>query len=93
MSPPSRSVGELRYIFRGQYNVIPNGPADSNNNGNTGAIESSDVFGHSGGTTTSKYYGSERAKDLTVKGASGSGVGVYRGLRHPRKQFGRTILP
>ena len=71
------SVGELRYIFRGQYNVIPNGPAPSNNNGNTGAVESSDVFGHSGGTTTSKYYGNERAKDLTVKGASGSGVGVY----------------
>jgi len=71
------NIGELRYIFRGQYNVIPSGPADSNNNGNTGAIESSDVFGHSGGTTTSKYYGNERAKDLTVKGASGSGVGVY----------------
>ena len=71
------NVGELRYIFRGQYNVIPNGPAPSNNNGNTGAIESSDVYGHSGGTTSSKYYGSERAKDLTVKGATGSGVGVF----------------
>jgi len=71
------TVGELRYIFRGQYNVLPNGPADSNNNGNTGAIESSDVFGHSNGQTTSKYYGSERAKDLTVKGATGTGVGVF----------------
>ena len=71
------SVGELRYIFRGQYNVLPNGPAASNNNGNTGAIESSDVYGHSGGTTTSKYYGNERAKDLTVKGATGSSVGVF----------------
>lgn len=71
------SVGELRYIFRGQFNLLPNGPADSNNNGNTGAIESTDVFGHSGGTTTSKYYGSERAKDLTVKGATGSSVGVF----------------
>src|SRR5580692_1155030 len=71
------SVGELRYIFRGQYNVLPNGPPDSNNNGNTGAVESTDVFGHSGGTTTSKYYGNEREKDLTVKGATGSGVGVF----------------
>jgi len=71
------NVGELRYIFRGQYNLLPNGPAPSNNNGNTGAIESSDVYGHSGGTTSSKYYGSERAKDLTVKGATGSGVGVF----------------
>jgi rhamnogalacturonan endolyase len=71
------NVGELRYIFRGQYNVLPNGPADSNNNGNTGAIESSDVFGHSGGTTTSKYYGNDQAINLTVKGATGSGVGVF----------------
>ncbi|HEY3760212.1 MAG TPA: rhamnogalacturonan lyase B N-terminal domain-containing protein [Verrucomicrobiae bacterium] len=71
------SVGELRYIFRGQFNVLPNGPADSNNNGNTGAIESTDVFGHSNGQTTSKYYGSARAKDLTVQGATGSGVGVF----------------
>ena len=71
------TVGELRYIFRGQFNVLPNGPADSNNNGNTGAIESSDVFGHSNGQTTSKYYGNERAKDLTVKGATGTGVGVF----------------
>lgn len=71
------SVGELRYIFRGQYNVIPNGPAASNNNGNTGAIESSDVFGHSNGQTTSKYYGNEQERNLTVKGATGSGVGVF----------------
>ncbi len=71
------SVGELRYIFRGQFNVLPNGPAPSNNNGNTGAIESSDVFGHSNGQTTSKYYGNEQARNLTVKGATGTGVGVF----------------
>lgn len=71
------AVGELRYIFRGQFNVLPNGPAHSNNNGNTGAIESTDVFGHSDGTTTSKYYGNEAAMSLTVKGATGSGVGVF----------------
>jgi rhamnogalacturonan endolyase len=71
------TVGELRYIFRGQYNALPNGPAASNNNGNSGAIESTDVFGHSNGQTTSKYYGNERAKDLTVKGATGSSVGVF----------------
>jgi rhamnogalacturonan endolyase len=71
------TVGELRYIFRGQFNVLPNGPADSNNNGNSGAIESTDVFGHSNGQTTSKYFGNERAKDLTVKGATGSSVGVF----------------
>jgi rhamnogalacturonan endolyase len=71
------SVGELRYIFRGQFNVIPNGPPASNNNGNTGAIESSDVFGHSNGQSTSKYYGNEQDRNLTVKGATGTGVGVF----------------
>lgn len=71
------SVGELRYIFRGKFNSLPNGPAPSNNNGNTGAIESSDVFGHSNGQTTSKYYGNQNDKDLTVSGATGTGVGVF----------------
>lgn len=71
------NVGELRYIFRAKASVLPNGPAPSNNSGNTGAIESADIFGHSDGTTTSKYYGNERAKDLTVKGATGSGVGLF----------------
>jgi len=86
------SVGELRYIFRGQFNVLPNGPADSNNNGNTGAIESSDVFGHSGGTTTSKYYGSERAKDLTVKGATGSSVGVFTAFGNRESSTGGPFV-
>jgi rhamnogalacturonan endolyase len=71
------TVGELRFIFRGQYNVIPNGPPDSNNDGTSGAIESKDVFGHGNGRTSSKFYGSERAKDLTLKGATGRGVGVF----------------
>lgn len=71
------SVGELRYIFRGQYDLLPNGPPDSNNHNDTGLVESQDVFLHSNGYTTSKYYGNERAKDLTVKGATGSGVGVF----------------
>lgn len=86
------SVGELRYIFRGQYNVLPNGPADSNNNGNTGAIESSDVFGHSNGQTTSKYYGAERAKDLTVKGATGSGVGVFTAFGNRESDMGGPFV-
>lgn len=86
------SVGELRYIFRGQFNLLPNGPADSNNNGNTGAIESSDVFGHSNGQTTSKYYGSERAKDLTVKGATGSGVGVFMAFGNRESDLGGPFV-
>jgi rhamnogalacturonan endolyase len=86
------SVGELRYIIRGQFNVLPNGPADSNNNGNSGAIESTDVFGHSNGQTTSKYYGSERAKDLTVKGATGSGVGVFTAFGNRESSMGGPFV-
>ena len=71
------TVGELRYLFRGQYSVLPNGPADSNNHGYSGIADSDDVYMHSDGTTTSKYYGNEQAKSLTVKGATGTGVGVF----------------
>ncbi len=86
------TVGELRYIFRGQFNVLPNGPAPSNNNGNNGAIESTDVFGHSNGQTTSKYYGSERAKDLTVKGATGTGVGVFTAFGNRESSTGGPFV-
>ena len=86
------SVGELRYIIRGQFNVLPNGPADSNNNGNTGAIESTDVFGHSNGQTTSKYYGAARAKDLTVQGATGSGIGVFTAFGNRESSMGGPFV-
>jgi rhamnogalacturonan endolyase len=86
------SVGELRYIFRGQFNLLPNGPPDSDNNGNTGAIESTDVFGYANGWTTSKYYGSERAKDLTVKGATGTGVGVFVAFGNRESSMGGPFV-
>jgi rhamnogalacturonan endolyase len=86
------SVGELRYIFRGQFNLLPNGPPDSDNNGNTGAIESTDVFGYANGWTTSKYYGSERAKDLTVKGATGTGVGVFTAFGNRESSMGGPFV-
>ncbi len=77
------SVGELRWITRLNSALIPNGPAPSNNAGTTGAIESSDVFGHADGTSTSKYYGDnvthgkDRAMDLTYCGATGPGIGCW----------------
>jgi rhamnogalacturonan endolyase len=71
------SVGELRWITRLQGTWFPNVPAESNNAGTTGAIESSDVFGHADGTSTSKYYGNQRAMDLSVRGVTGNGVGAY----------------
>ncbi len=70
-------VGELRWITRLNGSVFTGVPAESNLRGNTGAIESSDVFGMSDGTTRSKYYGNQRAKDLSVRGVTGSGVGVF----------------
>ena len=76
-------VGELRWITRLDAALIPNGPAPSNNDGTTGAIESSDVFGHADGTSTSKYYGDnlthgkDRAMDLTYCGATGPGIGCW----------------
>jgi rhamnogalacturonan endolyase len=71
------AVGELRWITRLQFDKVPNGPPQSNNNGNTGAIESTDVFGYADGHTTSKYYGRHRAMDLTYTGATGTGIGVW----------------
>ena len=71
------AVGELRWITRFQYNKLPHGPPQSDNNGNTGAIESTDVFGYADGHTTSKYYGRHRAMELTYTGATNNGVGVF----------------
>ncbi|GMK40449.1 hypothetical protein PCCS19_35050 [Paenibacillus sp. CCS19] len=71
------SVGELRYIFRGKGSVLTNVPTPSKNLNNTGAIESSDVFGYSNGYTSSKYYGNSQAKDLSIAGVTGNGVGVF----------------
>lgn len=71
------SVGELRWITRLSKSVFTGVPTESNHTGNTGAIESTDVVGMSDGTTRSKYYGNQRAKDLALRGVTGSGVGVF----------------
>ena len=71
------SVGELRWLTRLSNSVFTGVPTESNHTGNTGAIESTDVVGMSDGTTRSKYYGNQRAKDLGVRGVTGSGVGVF----------------
>jgi rhamnogalacturonan endolyase len=77
------SIGELRWITRLQSAKLSNGPIPSDNRGTTNAIESSDVFGRSDGTTCSKYYGDtsthgkDRAMDLTYCGATAPGIGVW----------------
>jgi rhamnogalacturonan endolyase len=76
-------VGELRWITRLNSALIPDGPAPSDLHGNTGAIESTDIFGMPDGTTRSKYYGDndthgkDRAIDLTYSGATGPGIGCW----------------
>jgi rhamnogalacturonan endolyase len=71
------SVGELRWITRLKGNVLTGVPPQSNNTGSTGNVESTDVFGYADGHTTSKYYGNQQAKDLGVRGVTGTGVGVF----------------
>ncbi|SEO47238.1 rhamnogalacturonan lyase B N-terminal domain-containing protein [Paenibacillus sp. OK076] len=82
------SVGELRYIFRGNGSVLTGVPANSNIRNNTGAIESQDVFGYANGQSTSKYYGNDQAKDLTIRGVTGSGVGVFMAYGNREKSSG-----
>ena len=54
--PNAPSPGEMRFITYTNHSVLVNAPAPSNNTGNTGAIESSDVFGYADGETSSCKY-------------------------------------
>jgi rhamnogalacturonan endolyase len=78
--PNSPSPGEMRFITYTNHSILTNAPAPSDNTGNTGAIESSDVFGHADGTTTSKYYGEYRAIDAQTYGLTGGGFGVFMNI-------------
>ncbi|MCS0658622.1 rhamnogalacturonan lyase B N-terminal domain-containing protein [Massilia terrae] len=71
------TVGELRWVTRLAKSVFTGVPAESNLTGNTGAIESTDIYGMADGTTRSKYYGNQAAKDLAIRGVTGSGIGVF----------------
>jgi rhamnogalacturonan endolyase len=70
-------VGELRWITRLNKVALPNVPDESNLDGAERTIESSDVFGFANGETRSKYFGNQRAIDLTLRGISGPGIGVF----------------
>ena len=78
--PNSPSPGEMRFITYTNHSVLTNAPAPSNNTGSGGAIESSDVFGHPDGTTTSKYYGEYRAIDTQTYGLTGGGFGLFMNI-------------
>jgi rhamnogalacturonan endolyase len=66
-----------RFIVRVPIARLPNGPAPSDLRGNTGAIESGDVFGLSNGETRSKHYSNMRLKDWQYIGATGTNVGLW----------------
>ena len=70
-------LGLCRYILRLQYSVLPSGPAPSDINNNTWAIESSDIFVMADGTTRSKHYSNQRLCDCSYIGATGSSVGIW----------------
>jgi len=65
---------EGRFIAYLDRNVFTNPEAPSDNAGNTGSIEGSDVFGHADGTTSSKFYnvGGRRQIDHVFHGLAGT---------------------
>jgi rhamnogalacturonan endolyase len=67
--------GELRWIEYLNRGVLNNINVPSDVNGGT-PIESSDID-LVGGQTRSKYYSNRRASELTVRGVTGNGLGVY----------------
>jgi rhamnogalacturonan endolyase len=71
------TLGLCRYILRIPASKLPNGPTPSDIRNNTGAIESSDIFGMADGTTRSKHYSNMRLKDWSFIGATGNSVGVW----------------
>ena len=71
----SAGAGELRWISRLNASVISTVVTPAEVEGGT-AIESTDIYALDG-QTRSKYYSNRRAMDLTVRGVTGSGIGVY----------------
>jgi len=71
----SAGGGELRWIQYLNRNVLTGVYTPSDVNGGT-AIESTDID-LVNGQTRSKYYSHRRAFELTPRGVSGSGIGVY----------------
>jgi rhamnogalacturonan endolyase len=67
----------VRYIVRVPISVLPNGPTPSDIRNNTGAIESSDIFGLANGETRSKHYSNMRLNNWQYFGATGTNVGMW----------------
>ena len=89
--PNSPSPGEMRFITYTNHSVLTNAPAPSNLTGNTGAIESSDVFGFADGTTASKYYGETEIINDAYHGLTGGGIRHLHEHGQPRNEFRRAV--
>jgi rhamnogalacturonan endolyase len=79
-------AGELRWIQSLNRTILNNISVPSDINGGT-AIESSDIY-LVNGQTRSKYYANRQAKDLTVRGVTGSGVGVFMDFGNRERSSG-----
>lgn len=69
--------GEARFIARLDDKILTNSPVAAKTAGTTRAVEGSDVFAFSNGTTASKFYSSEPFITQQPFGASGNGHGVF----------------
>ncbi|MFT3990407.1 MAG: rhamnogalacturonan lyase B N-terminal domain-containing protein [Luteolibacter sp.] len=69
--------GEFRWITRLNVDKFKQLQPGSDNRGTIGHVESTDVFKLPNGESRSKYYGNQRAKELTIRGQTGPGVGVF----------------
>ena len=82
------TIGELRFIFRGNGKILTQVPAASNNAGSVRKVEHKEMNGAADGTTTSKYYENDQAKNLTIRGDTGDGVGVFMAYGNREKSSG-----
>jgi rhamnogalacturonan endolyase len=75
MATYTNGGGELRWIQYLNRTTLPTFDTAADIEGGT-AIESTDIYEVSG-QTRSKYYSNRQAQDLTVRGVTGSSIGVF----------------
>jgi rhamnogalacturonan endolyase len=90
--PDSPSPGEVRFITYTNHSVLSDAPAASNLVGNTGNVESTDVFGFADGTTASKYYGETEIIDDAYHGVTGGGFGVFMNMGNRESSSGGPFM-
>jgi rhamnogalacturonan endolyase len=72
------TVGELRWVTRFNPAYFTSFPVESNVGGAVSQVGAEDdVYVLADGTTRSKFYGNQRAMDLSIRGITGPGIGVF----------------